>query len=203
MKANPVPPALAAAAALSLLTACGSTAPSTTASAPPAASGSATGSASAAASGVPVPSGTDPVLAGRRRVVIVPVGSFESILAVDAMGRLTLTDGGTDKGLFVLSPDGTGKHWIKTLAPPSCMGVKNNGAAPLTVVAATCDPAAKGQLFALEQREEQDSLDRPTYAISSAGGVYLRTGRDGLIAEELGDAGPQAAFTFVDNGPAT
>ncbi len=200
MKANPA----LAAVALSLLAACTTADPGD-----PGASGTgapASGTAPASSSAPPVsPSAapSDPILAGRRQVVIAPIPSFESILAVDATGRLTLTDGDTDTSLFVLIPDAGGTHRIRTAkgSPPSCMGLRNNGANPLTVVAAVCDPAAKGQLFTVAPRPAKDSAGRPTYTIAGDGGVYLRTGRDGLIAEELGDAGPQTTFAFVDNGP--
>jgi hypothetical protein len=151
---------------------------------------------------------TDPILRGERQVVIVPIPSFESILAVDAAGRLTLIDGDSDKDLFVLAPVGGGRHQIKTAkaeagGEPSCMGLKNNGANPLTVVAAACDVSRKGQLFSIQRQQAKTSNGLPTYAIAGDGGVYLRQSRDGLIAEELGDAKLDTTFYFADNGPST
>jgi hypothetical protein len=150
----------------------------------------------------------DPILRGERQVVIA-VPSSESILAVEPAGRLTLTDGETGKGLFVLAPVGQGRHQLKTAkadasGEPSCMAVTSNGTtSPLTVVSTACDVSDSAQLFTIERREANDAKGRPTYAISGTGGVYLQQGRSGLIAEELGDAALNTTFTFVDNGPST
>jgi hypothetical protein len=122
----------------------------------------------------------DPILAGKRKVVIKPIPSFESILAVNAEGRLNPTDGEAEHGLFVLTPVG-GRHQIKTAeAKPSCLGIKNNGTKSLTVVAAACDPAREGQLFRITKQKEG-------YAISNRD-AFLQVFPSGLIAEELGDA---------------
>ncbi|WP_306211095.1 hypothetical protein [Actinoplanes sp. RD1] len=147
------------------------------------------------------------ILAGKRQVVIKPVEEFESILAVDARGRLNLTDGDIDKGLFVLVPNGN-KWLIKTAkadpnGEPACMGLKNNGSNPLTVVAALCDAGRAGQNFAITKLDATDSSGRPTYAISSRDAFLQYFGRSGLIAEELGDAPLKTTFSFVDNGPST
>jgi hypothetical protein len=81
----------------------------------------------------------NPILAGKRQIVIKPVQSSESIVVVDARGRLSLTDGEAEYGMFVLTPVGD-EYLIKTAkagagGEPSCLGVKNNGSASLTVVA--------------------------------------------------------------------
>jgi hypothetical protein len=164
-------------------------------------------SASALPSGSDASGSSDPILRGERRVVIAPIQSFESILAVDATGRLTLIDGESDNSVFVLTPVGGGQHQIKTAkaeanGQPSCMGLKNNGTNPVTVVAAACNLRAPGQLFTFHKQEAKDSKGRPTYAIVGQGGVFLRESPDGLIAEEIGDdRKPRTTFTFVDNGP--
>lgn len=135
----------------------------------------------------------DPILAGRRKIVIKPTPGPESILAVDAEGRLSPTDGEAAHGLFVLSPVGA-RYQIKTAeAKPSCLGIKHNGTASLTVVAAACDPARAGQLFTIAKEDG-------AYAISNRG-AFLQVVPGGLIAEELGDATLSTTFTFVDNGP--
>jgi hypothetical protein len=146
-----------------------------------------------------VPASENPILAGKRQVVIKPVPGFESIVAVDAKGRLGLTDGEAEHGLFVLTPVGD-KHQIKTAkaaagGEPSCMGIKKNGSAPLTVVAAACDTGRPGQLFTITREDS-------TFAISN-GSAYLQVVRSGLVAEELGDAPLKTTFEFVDNGAAT
>ena len=147
----------------------------------------------------------DPILAGRRQVVIKPIPSAESIVAVDDRGRLNLTDGEADHGLFVLTPVGD-KHLIKTVraaagGEPSCMGVKNNGSGALTVVAAACDSARAGQLFTITPVEAEDRQGRQTYGISIQGAFLQVFPRTGLIAEELGDAPLKTTYAFVDNGP--
>jgi hypothetical protein len=147
------------------------------------------------------------ILAGKRQVVIKPVEEFESILAVNARGRLDLTDGESDKSLFVLVPNGA-KWLIKTAkadpsGEPACMGLKNNGSKPLTVVAAACDASRAGQNFVITALDTKDSSGRTTYAISSRDAFLQYFGRSGLIAEELGDAPLKTTFSFVDNGPST
>jgi hypothetical protein len=140
-----------------------------------------------------------PILAGRRQIVIKPVPSFESIVAVDAKGRLGLTDGAAEHGLFVLTPVGD-KFQIKTAkvgagGEPSCMGIKKNGTGSLTVVAAACDTSRSGQLFTITRQTK-----KPTYAISHES-AFLQEFPSGLIAEELGDAPLKTTYEFVDNGP--
>jgi hypothetical protein len=148
----------------------------------------------------------DPILAGKRQVVIKPIPSFESIVAIDGKGRLNLTDGEAYYGLFVLSPVGE-KFQIKTAKPgdgkkAACIGIRNNGSNPLTAVAATCDARRAGQLFTLVKQAETDN-GRPTYGIHSNSAFLQHFPRTGLIAEELGDAPLKTTFAFVDNGPAT
>ncbi|MFG1889196.1 hypothetical protein ACGFIR_15175 [Micromonospora sp. NPDC049051] len=152
---------------------------------------------------------TDPILRGERQVVLRPVGSFESILAVDAKGRLSMTSGDTDKSLFVLLPASGSRHQIRTAkahagGEPDCMGLRDNGSAPTTVVATACDAGRAGQLFTIEKTQEK-SEGRPTYTISGDGGVRLRaTDRQGLVVERVGAGAAREGLTFdfVDNGPA-
>ncbi len=146
----------------------------------------------------------DPILAGRRQVVIKPVPSYESIVVVDDRGRLGLTDGDAEHNLFVLAPSGD-KFQIKTAkagtgGEPSCLGIKSGGTS-LTVEAAACDAGRAGQLFTLTRQKAKENGD-PTYAISNQG-AFLQESRSGLIAEELGDSPLRTTFAFVDNGPAT
>jgi hypothetical protein len=149
----------------------------------------------------------NPILEGKRQVVIAPEPGFESILAVDAKGRLNLTDApDPEYGLFVLSPVSAGKWQIKTAkadpsGEPACMGIKNNGSASLTVVAAACDTSRPGQLFEIVEHGTTGDGD-PAYAISSQS-AYLQVANDStLIAEELGDAPLRTTWGFADNGPA-
>jgi hypothetical protein len=147
----------------------------------------------------------NPILAGKRQIVIKPVQSSESIVVVDARGRLSLTDGEAELGMFVLTPVGD-KYLIKTAkagasGEPSCMGVKNNGSASLTVVAAACDTRRGGQLFTIARQQAKTSNGDPTYAISNQS-AFLQVFPSGLIAEELGDAPLKTTYAFVDNGPA-
>jgi len=203
--------------ALALLSACTSGS-ETAGSAAPATGAAGSAAPATGALGTPTPGGgqrtgsddsADSVLRGERQVVIVPVPSFESVLALDAKRRLVATDGPTEDGLFVLFPAGGGRHQIKTAKPfagdePSCMRVAQSNPSPLTVVAAACDTGAPDQLFTIDRQVAVDSAGRPTYTIAGRGEVYVRLTRDGqVIAEELGDAGPPTTFAFVDNGPNT
>ncbi len=145
------------------------------------------------------------ILDGERQIVLKPVPGFESVLAVDDKGRLTLTDGPGVISLFVLTRVGD-RHQIRTAKDDGtgerpCMGLKSNGSNPLTVVAAVCDTSATGQLFRITpQDREVDGL--PTYAIAAEGGAFLQISEQrGLIAEELGDSELRTTFSFVDNGP--
>ena len=147
----------------------------------------------------------DPILAGKRQIVIAPIPSFESVVVVDDSGRLSLTDGEAEHSMFVLTPVGD-KYLIKTAkagagGEPSCMGIKNNGTGSLTVVAAACDTRRAGQLFTIA-RQKAKSNGLPTYAISNQS-AFLQVFPSGLIAEELGDAPLKTTYAFVDNGPST
>jgi hypothetical protein len=149
--------------------------------------------------GAKSPGGTvaDPILAGKRQIVIRPIPGVESIVAVDGRGRLGLTDGEAERGLFVLTPVGD-KYLIKTAkaeagGEPSCLGIKNGA-----VAAAACDTAA-GQLFTITRQKTED----PTYAISNRGAFLQVYAKSGLKAEELGDAPLRTTYAFVDNGPST
>jgi len=148
----------------------------------------------------------DPILAGERQIVIKPIPSFESIVVVDDQGRLTLTDGEAEHGLFVLTPSGD-QYLIKTAkagtgGEPSCLGIKDNGSASRTVEAAACDAGRAGQLFTITRQKGKDKNGDPTYAISNRG-AFLQVFPSGLIAEELGDAPLKTTYAFVDNGPST
>lgn len=147
------------------------------------------------------------VLDGGRQVVIAPIPGGESILAVDDKGRLGPADGDVDKGLFVLTPANR-KYQIRTAQPgpggeAACLGVKQNGSNPLTVVATPCDTSRAGQLFTIKQEKNKDSKGRPTYAISNQGAFLQVADGYGLIAEELGDSPLRTTYSLVDNGPAT
>jgi len=150
-------------------------------------------------------SGRSEILTGKRQIVIKPSQTTESIVAYDVKGRLTLIDGEAEHGLFVLVPAGD-KFLIKTAksstgGEPDCAGTRNNGSAPLTVVATVCDASRRGQLFTITEQGADDEGD-PTYAIS-VNDAFLQMGESGLIAEELGDAPLETTFSFVDNGEAT
>ena len=147
----------------------------------------------------------DPILAGKRQVVIKPIPSFESIVAIDGKGRLNLTDGEAYHGLFVLSPVGK-KFQIRTAKAgdgrkAACIGIRSNGSNPLTAVAAKCDTKRAGQLFTITKLTAKDN-GRPTYAIHNGGAFLQYFPRTGLIAQELGDSELETSYSFVDNGPA-
>ena len=149
----------------------------------------------------------DRILQGRRQVVIKPVQSSESVLALADDNRLTTTDGAAGRSLFVLTPNGR-SYLIKTATAgrggePSCLGVRSNGSDPLTVEAAACDAGRAEQLFTIRAQGRRDAAGRPVYSISNRGAFLRLAGRSGLIAEELGDSPLTTTFTFVDNGPAT
>jgi len=195
--------------AAGLTTACSSTGTtSTAASAPaPAPTSAAASPAATATATATLGDKAGTVLGGGRQVVIAPIPGGESILAVDAKGRLGPADGDVDKGLFVLTP-ANGKYQIKTAKPDpggeaACLGVKQNGSDPLTVVAAPCDTSRAGQLFTIKQEKNKDSKGRPTYAISNQGAFLQVADGYGLIAEELGDSPLRTTYSLVDNGPAT
>ena len=144
-------------------------------------------------------SSTDTAVTGTRQVVIAPIPSFESILALDAKNRLNLIDGESDRSLFVFTP--VGKRYLIMTAKadagssePSCLSIKVNGSNPLTVVAAACDAGAAGQLFKVTARGKN-------YAISNRS-AFLQVIDGRLIAQELGDAPLETTFQLVDNGKA-
>lgn len=172
----------------------------------PASAPSGSPSASSSSGEKPTKAGSDSILAGKRQVVIKPNPSYESIVVVDAKGRLSTTDGEAEHGLFVLTPVG-GKFQIKTAKADaggelSCMGVKSNGSSPLTVVAAACDASRGGQLFTITEQKKKDSEGRPTYAIANDDAFLQIFSKYGLIAQELGDSPLETTYSFVDNGPA-
>ncbi|GAA0805363.1 hypothetical protein [Spirilliplanes yamanashiensis] len=112
-------------------------------------------------------------------------------------------EGDVPKSLFVLAPVGT-RHQIKTAeadssGEPSCMGLRDNGAKPATIVAAPCDTSAAGQLFTMKKTGRSDG-DLPAYTIGAAGGRTLQDkGVGGLVAA----TGAGSPFVLVDNGPST
>lgn len=182
-------------------TAAPSPSPSAPATSPPPTGAPATATSSPSAGG-----STEDILDGDRQVALKPHPGAGSVLAVDTKGRLDVTDGPGAYSRFVLTKVGD-RHQIRTAeADPSgersCMGIKSNGEAPLTVVAAVCDASSTGQLFRL--RDQEEAVDgRPTYTIAGEGGVFLQvTDGYGLIAEEAGDGTRETVFSFVDNGPA-
>jgi hypothetical protein len=140
------------------------------------------------------------VLSGTRQVAMVPVPSFESVLALDSTGRLGLTDAEGD--LFVFTPLLGRQFLIRTakvdakIGESACLRVKSNGSESLTVVAAHCDTSDDRQLFDV-------AADGKNYAISNAS-AFLQVDNDGLlIAQELGDAPLETTFKLVDNGKAS
>ena len=133
------------------------------------------------------PSTANAILEGKRQVVIRPVPSAESIVAVGADGRLSTTDGEAAHSLFVLTPVGD-KHQIRTPgADASCMGVTDEGA----VIAGACDSGRAGQLFTI-------TAHKHVYAISNQGSYLQIAPEGGLIV----DPPLRTTFTFVDNGAA-
>ena len=135
-------------------------------------------------------------LNGTRKVVIVPVPSFESILALNDQGRLNLTDGESADSLFVFTPVKSG-YLIRTATDGDrCLQVTTNAARTLTVVAERCDPSENDQVFTV-------SKDGSAYAISNQS-AFLQVSSGGeLIAEELGGPQPSTTFTLADNGRST
>ncbi|MFI5936278.1 hypothetical protein [Actinoplanes sp. NPDC051494] len=147
----------------------------------------------------------DPILAGKRQVVIAPLPSFESIVGIDGKGRLHVTDGEPKFSLFVLSPVGK-KFQIKTAKAgdgkkAACIGLKNNGSKPVTAVATTCNTKRAGQLFTITKLKAKDN-GRPTYSISNGGAFLQYFPKTGLIVKKLGGASLKTSYAFVDNGPA-
>ncbi|WP_127506362.1 hypothetical protein [Actinoplanes solisilvae] len=104
--------------------------------------------------------------------------------------------------MFVPVRDGL--HHIRTAkagygGEPSCLGIRENGSNPLTVVAAACDTRRQGQLFRIRKAPEAAT---DGYGISNQGAYLQISPERGLIAEKLSDAPLRTVYTFVDNGSA-
>jgi hypothetical protein len=150
-------------------------------------------------------SAADPIFTGEHRVVIKRTDSFESVLGINTRGRLVEIDGESPYDVFVLAPVGANEYLVKTAdtqpdGTRACVGIRNNGSSPLTIVATICNANRAGQRFSIQEIGADES-GRPTYAISNRSAYWMVSRTRGLIAEELGDASPQT-FQFVDNGPA-
>jgi hypothetical protein len=194
---------LLAGAALLLLAQHGCTGSGTPASTP----ASATGSVSVPPSSIPPSSTPADPLSGGRQVNIVPLDKGEevhgSVLAVTPGGRVQVTPDRRDSALFVLSPT-SGAYLIKTSKDATCFKVRSNGTNPLTVVVAACDAGDATQLFTFDDNGKDDQ-GRTAYGIRNRDAFlqWRRTGRYGLIAEELGDSPLETTFVLVDRGPST
>jgi hypothetical protein len=147
--------------------------------------------------------GDGAILTGRRQINIRVDQDPDGVLGVTAAGRIDLTDTHGDRALFVLVPNG-GAYAIKTGTiveggEPLCAGLQHNGTKPLTVVTKACDVADPSQRFTIERESAAG------YAISSDSAYlqWFRYGKNGLIAQELGDQTLQTTFTFTDRGKAT
>jgi hypothetical protein len=148
--------------------------------------------------------GTDSALTGLRRVIILPVPSFESILGIDENNNLEVMDADSSSGLFVFTPVGD-KYLIQTANAgsgdePDCMRVKANGSSALRVGPTACDAGKANQLFTVTP-DKKDGKGNQTYAISNRS-AFLQVFDEGLIAEELGDAPLATTFRLVDRGKA-
>nr|GID89011.1 hypothetical protein Ade03nite_79350 [Actinoplanes derwentensis] len=138
--------------------------------------------------------------------MIVPIESFEGVVVLDDEGNLGLTDGDSDRSMFVFAPH-DGKFQIKTAkvargGEPECLGVKNNGSQSLTVAAVACDTGKADQLWDIAPTGKRDEDGDPIYSIANQS-AFLQIGRSGLIVEELGDAPLLTTYTFADNGKST
>lgn len=214
-------------AALALAQGCAATTPGTAAPAPSAsatttaepspsvspsvAASPATSPSSSAAAPAASPSG---LLSGKRQVFffVLHKGAEvpDSVVAVTAKGRATITADYGDRALFVPVPTAprSGKYLIKTGklrtgGEALCLTVRGNGSNPLTLVTAACDAAEKDQQFTF-QDNGRDNQDRTTYLIH-VDGAYLRydpDGRYGLIAEESGEGDDLTSWVMVDRGAA-
>lgn len=144
----------------------------------------------------------DPVLSGERQVTIVRAQAFESGLSIAADGRLVEVDDDSGRQLFVPAPLGEDTYLIRAYSRTAtgeapCWQVYNpQTTESLTVRAAACDAADRGQRFAIDARADG------TYAISNASAYLQYSPTRGLILEELGDAPLRSTFRLVDNGPA-
>jgi hypothetical protein len=171
----------------------------------------------AASSSSSAPAKQGGVLSGDRQVnfqvldVGQPVpGAVLSIDSTDRSLQVAATTG--DRALFVPTPAPAGhnQYLIKTgtlreAGAALCLSVRSNGANPLTVVTATCEPANNSQLFTFEQNGK-DEQNRMNYGIATEGSVYLQwspTGNSGLVAQETGGYLPDTTFVLVDRGPST
>ena len=189
---------------------------------PPAASPSPSPSASPSAprstSASPSTSGNAPptgVLSGSRQIYFFVLDQGEevpeAVLAVTSSDRVQVTADYGERALFVATPapSGHGEYLIKTGKLRSggaalCLSIRSNGAKPLTVVTAACDPADDNQRFTFHENGK-DNQDRMTYAIDNQS-AYLQwfpNGTSGLIAEETGDAALNTTFVLIDRGPST
>jgi hypothetical protein len=169
-------------------------------------------SATSGLGGAPAPSG---FLDGKRQVFFLPrldeTELPDSVLAVTNGGRVQVTDGYTERALFVPVPKArgakerlikTGK--LRTGGEPLCLQVHANGADPLTLITAPCDAGDPTQLFLFEPSGE-DEEGRTTYGVRNRD-AYLQwhaLGATGLVVEELGDSELDTTFSLQDQGAAT
>jgi len=179
---------------------------------PPSASAPPSTSASPSAAGKASPGG---MLSGSRQVFFYVLDQGEevpeAVLAVTSSDRVQVTADYGERALFVPTPapSGHGEYLIKTGKLRSggaalCLSIRSNGAKPLTVVTAACDPADDNQVFTFHENGK-DNQDRMTYAIDNQS-AYLQwfpNGTSGLIAEETGDAALNTTFVLIDRGPST
>jgi hypothetical protein len=170
-----------------------------------------TTSATSGLGAAPAPAG---FLDGKRQVVFLPrlneTELPDSVLAVTGAGRLQVTDGYTDRALFVPVPKGGGarERLIKTGTlrgggEPLCLQVRGAGAGPLTVVTAACDADEPTQLFTFEPSGEDDE-GRTTFAVRNRAAVlqWHPMGATGLVVEEPGDSRLETTFSLLDQGAA-
>lgn len=141
----------------------------------------------------------DGVLGGTREVAISMESGPPAMLRVDAKGNLVGHARITDRSVFVLTPAGD-RHRIRTAWTSACMGVRRNATGPATVVAATCNPDARGQLFTVTRTGATDSQGRPTHRIGTDAGTLTFSSRDGLHIEPRDDV-DVTGFALLDQGP--
>ncbi|GIF05488.1 hypothetical protein Asi03nite_30260 [Actinoplanes siamensis] len=146
------------------------------------------------------------IMRGHRRTLI-HIAEADRDLAFDSDHlEVTAGDGTGAKSEFALVPIGV-DFLIRSLRDPSgspeeCLGVKIVPDESARLVGAECS-ATDATVFSLSRTTETDDKKRPTY--------YLRSERYGfvqwsptdkvLFVEEIGDAPPLSAFSFVDRGP--
>lgn len=143
-------------------------------------------------------------LAGDRKVAISMEAGPPATLRVNERGKLVGHAEITDRSLFVLAPV-SGGHRIETAwdghgSEPACMGVRNSGVGPATVVAAACNPAARGQVFTFTATDVTDSQGRRTYRITTEAGALTFNSRDGLHVQPRQDR-DVTVFALLDQGP--